>query len=133
MSLTLSWRGGLCFEAASDATTTLLDSDGRQGLSPMQAVAAGLGACMAMDVVHILTKARQTPEAFMVTLVAHRADVTPARFERFQLHFTITGHASTEQVERAISLSRDRYCSVWHSLRPDIALETSFEIVPPPG
>jgi putative redox protein len=57
-----------------------------------------------------------------------RADDPPRRFLSFALHFTITGAVPATAVERAIQLSRDRYCSVWHSLRQDIELTTTFEI-----
>ena len=48
----------------------------------------------------------------------------------FTLHFVLTGSVPTHAVERAIQLSRDKYCSVWHSLRQDIDLVTSFEVAP---
>ena len=46
------------------------------------------------------------------------------------LHFVVRGGVLADRVERAIELSRERYCSVWHSLRPDIDFRTSFEVVP---
>jgi putative redox protein len=49
------------------------------------------------------------------------------------LHVAVTGDVPADRVERAIELSRDRYCSVLHSLRSDIDLQTSFEILPRPG
>jgi uncharacterized OsmC-like protein len=45
-----------------------------------------------------------------------------------ELSFVVIGNVPPDRVERAIALSRERYCSVWHSLRPDIAFATSFEI-----
>jgi uncharacterized OsmC-like protein len=47
---------------------------------------------------------------------------------KIELRFVVTGDVAAEKVERALALSRDKYCSVWHSLRPDIALTTTFEI-----
>jgi uncharacterized OsmC-like protein len=52
---------------------------------------------------------------------------------RVRLHFTVTGEVAPSRVERAIALSRETYCSVWHSLRPDLTFETSFEIRPGDG
>ena len=46
------------------------------------------------------------------------------------LHFRLEGEVPAHAVERAIALSHDKYCSVWHSLRQDIAFETSFEVTP---
>jgi uncharacterized OsmC-like protein len=47
------------------------------------------------------------------------------------MQFTITGSVPDEQVQRAIDLSRDKYCSVWHSMREDIRLTTAFTVTPP--
>jgi len=49
-----------------------------------------------------------------------------------QLRFAIHGDVPAAAVERAITLSREKYCSVWHSLRPDIELTTAFDIVSAP-
>ena len=59
-----------------------------------------------------------------------RADDPPRRFLSSALHFTIAGAVPQTAVERAIQLSRDKYCSVWHSLREDITLTTSIDIQP---
>ena len=45
-----------------------------------------------------------------------------------RLRFTVTGNVPPETVERAIALSREKYCTVWHSLRQDISFETTFEV-----
>ena len=57
-----------------------------------------------------------------------RADGEPRRFTAVTLHYTITGQIPPEQVERAIALSREKYCSVWHSLRQDIAFTVTSSI-----
>ena len=44
-----------------------------------------------------------------------------------ELHFTIEGAAPAEAIERAIALSREKYCSVWHSMRQDIDFQVTFE------
>ena len=46
------------------------------------------------------------------------------------LHYTVAGEVPADRVARAIELSREKYCSVWHSMRHDIELTTSFEVVP---
>ena len=48
---------------------------------------------------------------------------------KVDLRFTLEGEIPGDRVERAIALSREKYCSVWHSLRPDIELTTSFEVI----
>lgn len=120
----------MTFAAASGSAAIVVDSDGAAGPSPMQAVAMGLSGCMAMDVVTILEKGRHPVKALRVTLAGERADAPPRRFTRITLSFHVTGDVPASAVERAIALSRETYCSVWHSLRQDIELITTFELHP---
>jgi putative redox protein len=85
---------------------------------------------MAMDVVHILKKGRHDLRGLKVDLVGHRAEQDPRRLTRVELSYSVTGDVPRDQVQRAIDLSRDKYCSVWHSLRQDIELEVTFTIAP---
>ena len=64
-----------------------------------------------------------------VGLVAERADEEPRRFTSVALQFTVTGNVPPEPIQRAIDLSREKYCSVWHSLRQDIELTATFTVV----
>jgi len=127
---TLTWQGGLQFRAATARTAIVLDSDSDAGPSPPEALAMALAGCMAIDVADIVTKGRHTLSALEVKVVGERRDESPYYFVHFTLHFAVTGSAPPHAVERAIQLSRDKYCSVWHSLRNDIRLETSFEVHP---
>ena len=124
----LRWTGDLRFEAHSGETRMTLDGDSVAGPSPVQALAMGLAACMGIDVALILQKGRLPLKALRAHLVGERAIDQPRRFLRIKLTFAVTGDVPPDKVERAIALSRERYCSVWHSLRQDIELETSFEI-----
>lgn len=128
VAASLVWDGDLRFRAASNAAAIVLDGDSTAGPSPVQALAFGLAGCMAMDVVAILVKGRHTFAAFDVKFVGHRADRNPHRFRRIALHFTVQGSVPGAAVERAIALSRERYCSVWHSMREDIEFTTTFEV-----
>jgi uncharacterized OsmC-like protein len=59
MSVDLTWSEGLAFRiTAADGRTSVVDGDGRAGLSPVELLAAATASCMAVDLVHILTKAR---------------------------------------------------------------------------
>ena len=89
-----------------------------------------LAGCMAIDVADIVIKGRHSLEALETKLVGHRRDDPPRHFVSFTLHFQVTGAVPAHAVERAIQLSRDKYCSVWHSLRQDLDLFTSFEVTP---
>ncbi len=89
-----------------------------------------LAGCMSIDLADIILKGRHPLTALEARLVGERADDPPRRFTRFTLHFIVGGSVPAQAVERAIQLSRDKYCSVWHSLRDDIVMETTFEVDP---
>ena len=129
----LTWQGELRFEARAGDHTLVVDSARRAGLSPTQALAVSLAGCMAMDVVDILQKGRFAVDGVKARLASERRAEAPRYVTRVALHFVVTGDVPADRVERAIELSRERYCSVWHSLRPDIDFRTSFEIVSSPG
>lgn len=96
----------------------------------MQAVAIGLAGCMGVDVVMILQRGRHALSALRVALEADRQPDPPRKFVRIRLVFCVAGDVPTHAIERAIALSREKYCSVWHSLNPAIELSTSFEQTP---
>lgn len=125
---TLVWRGDRRFAASSGSTVITLDSDGVVGPTPPQALAMALAGCMAIDLVDIITKGRHPLDELTASLIGHRLDEPPRRFTEFMLHFVIKGDVPEIAVKRAIQLSRDKYCSVWHSLRADIQLDTTFEV-----
>jgi putative redox protein len=125
---TLIWQGDLRFAARSGTTEIVLDSDGTAGPSPVQALAMALAGCMAIDVADIVSKGRHSFTALEATVVGQRQDDPPRRFLGFTMHFIVTGGVPDHAVERAIQLSREKYCSVWHSLRQDLPFETSFEV-----
>ena len=126
----LVWSGDLRFDASSGTSTAVVDGDSQRGPSPMQHAAMGLAGCMAADVVDIIRKGRHPLTALRVTFTGTRAEQPPRRFLRISLQFDIQGAVPPEVVERAITLSHEKYCSVWHSLRQDIALTTTFHVSP---
>lgn len=126
----LTWTGGLRFDAQSGGTSVVVDGDSEAGPSPMQALAFGVGGCMAADVVAILQKGRQPLTGLRVSLSAVRAPVPPRRFTQLVIQFDITGPVPQDAVDRAIALSRDTYCSALNSLRQDIPVELRSTIRP---
>ena len=110
----------------------LCDWEGTDAPSPVQMLALALAGCMASDVVTILEKGRLPLRGLRAVLSAERAPSEPRRFLNVDLRFEVAGDVPADRVERAIALSRERYCSVWHSMRQDIAFTTSFEVRPEP-
>jgi len=128
LALELEWQGGLRFRGTTGGVSLVLDSASEAGPTPVQALAFALAGCMAIDIVHILRKGRLEPRSLKVHLEAGRAPEDPKRLVSAHLHFVVAGDAPADKVERAIALSREKYCSVWHSLRPDIEFRASFEV-----
>jgi putative redox protein len=124
----LIWEHDLVFGGKSGDVVMTLDSGSEAGPSPMQALAFGLAGCMAMDVVHVLKKGRHDLRGMRADLTGQRANEEPRRFTAIALHYTVTGDVPAEAVERAITLSREKYCSVWHSMRQDIELTVTFKV-----
>ena len=124
----LRWEHDLVFSGTSGNLNLILDSSSKAGPSPMQALAFGLAGCMAMDVAHVVAKGRFKINGIGAKLTGQRAIEEPRRFTSIALHFTIDGEVPTDKIERAIALSRDKYCSVWHSMRQDIEFITTYEI-----
>lgn len=82
------------------------------GMRPMELMALSVGSCSSYDVVTILKKARQQITSCEAEVTAQRVDATPAIFESLHLHFKVAGvDLSEKQVQRAIELSADKYCS----------------------
>ena len=132
LALTLDWEEGLRFRGQCGPATIVLDAahEGQAGPTPVQALAFSLAGCMGIDVVNILVKGRHPLKGLQARLEAERSPDDPKRLTAVQLRFLVRGPVPPGAVERALQLSRDKYCSVWHSLRQDIAFRTSFEVRP---
>jgi putative redox protein len=129
VAVDLEWQGGLRFAGTCGSVELALDSPSGPGsVSPVQALAFALAGCMAMDVAAILTKSRLTVSSLRVRLDAERAAEEPRRLVGAALHFAVTGDVPPDRMDRALALSRDKYCSVWNSLRSDMELRTSYTI-----
>jgi putative redox protein len=126
----LVWEHDLVFSGQSKGVSITLDGMSAAGPSPVQALAFAVAGCMAMDVVHVVRKGRHDLRGLTCHLTAQRAPDDPHRFTSVEITYQITGAMPREPVQRAIDLSRDKYCSVWHSLRQDIPLTVTFTITP---
>jgi putative redox protein len=124
--VTAEWTGELAFTIRAGDHTIVTDGDSAQGLSPVQLLGAALAGCMATDV----ALGRQPLKNLVVTLSARRADHDPHRVVGVELHFAVGGAVNQAQLDRAVQLSREKYCSVWHSMREDITLDATTSIDP---
>jgi len=124
----LTWTHDLHFEATSGRSSLIVDGHAKAGPSPVEALAIALAGCMAIDVVDIVVKGRHELRGLTASLTANRAEEPPRRFVAVALHFVVTGDVPGAVVERALQLSKDKYCSVWQTLRQDIPFATTYEV-----
>ena len=100
------------------------------GVRPMEMLLLGMGGCTAFDVVHILKKARQPVSDCVVELTAERAASAPKVFTAIHAHFIVSGMGLTAaQVQRAVELSAEKYCSASIMLGKMAKITHDFVIV----
>ena len=133
MKTTVKWIEEVSFVAETESGHAVLvdgapEAGGRNlGPRPMELVLAGTAACTAFDVVWILKKARQPVSACVVDADAERAPVDPKVFTRIHLKYRVSGRGlNPDQVERAVRLSKEKYCSATLMLAK--TAEITFEV-----
>jgi putative redox protein len=134
MKTRVKWVDGVSFVAETGSGHAVVvdgapEAGGRNlGPRPMELVLAGTAACTAFDVVWILKKARQPVAECIVEAEAQRAAHEPKVFTRIHLVYRVRGHGLKHaQVERAVKLSKEKYCSATLMLAKTATI--SFEIV----
>ena len=97
----------------------------------MEMLLMGMGSCTAFDVLNILDKARADVTDCVAELEAERADDVPSVFTKIHVHFLVTGRSLKEkQVQRAVELSAEKYCSASIMLvKGGVEITHSFEII----
>lgn len=136
MQAKIAWVDGMSFVAESGSGHAVVidgppELGGRNiGARPMELLLMGVGACASVDVVMILKKARQAISDCVCELKAERADTEPKVFTAIHLHFVVTGNdLNPSQVERAVKLSAEKYCSASIMLgRGGVVMTHDFEI-----
>lgn len=136
MRVRIKWVENVCFLAESESGHAVVldgaaDAGGRNlGMRPMEMLLLGMGGCTAFDVVTILKKSRQAITDCAAEIEAERADSIPRVFTRIHVHFVVTGSGlNPAQVERAVQLSAEKYCSASIMLGKAVAITHDFEIV----
>lgn len=128
------WKRDEVFEAKSeDGKTVTIDGDSAHtyGPGPLQLVLMALCSCTSVDVVNILKKKRQDLTALRVSAHATQAETPPRVFTHIKLTYAVSGRLSRKAVEDAVSLSKNKYCSVSKMLEK--AATVDYEIVYPQG
>jgi len=136
METQLKWAGNAAFIGKTSSGHTVVmdgpaEGGGRNlGPRPMEMLILGMGACSTYDVVSILKKSRQEITDCEIKITSQRADSDPKVFTDIQLHFIVSGKDLKEkQVERAITLSAEKYCSASIMLGKTANITHDFEII----
>ena len=137
MHAKIRWVDDVHFEATSGSGHRVLldgppDSGGQnRGARPMEMMLLGLGGCTSFDVMSILKKSRQQVTDCVTQLSAQRDEGVPAVFESIHIHFQVTGHnLDPKRVDRAITLSAEKYCSASIMLsRAGVNITHDFELI----
>lgn len=130
-TIQLVWNGDFRFKGtARGGSITEIDGNSTDGTSPVDLLLESVGACAAIDVVDILKKSRQEVLGMAVEVEATRKDEPPRSVKRLNFRFRIKGPVDQQKAERAVDLSLEKYCSVFHTLRMDISLDVEVKIIP---
>ena len=141
LAATTGSRSGMQFVAETGSGHTLVmdgapdagkPENGGANLAPrpMETVLAGTGGCTAYDVVLILKRGRHDVRGCSVKLTSERAEADPKVFTKIHMHFVVTGRElAASAVERAITMSHDKYCSATIMLGKTAVITTSFELL----
>lgn len=140
MNIKVSWAGEAAFIGESGSGHKVVmdgppEGGGRDlGPRPMEMLLLGTGACSSYDVISILKKSRQNVKNCQVEISSERADSEPKVFTKIHLHFKIAGvDLKEKQVERAVSLSAEKYCSASIMLGKTAEVSHDYEILDAEG
>src|SRR5918999_3135235 len=124
--MSIQHLGGARYVGWNDAGDQIVidGEDVALGVRPMEALLAALGTCTAFDVVSILAKRRTPVESYRIELEGERAEEHPRRDTRIRVRHFVSGEGITqESLERAVTLSHEKSCSVAASLYSEIEYE----------
>jgi putative redox protein len=101
-----------------------------KGMRPMQLLLAAMGGCSSIDVINILKKQRQDLKDIKITVTGEREkDAIPSLYTDVHAHFKLYGNLDHDKVEKAVTLSVEKYCSVAKTLEKNAKITYSFEII----
>ena len=135
MIASAQWKQGPQYEGRSESGHTILfdtDPGHAAGPTPMEAVLTSLCACTSVDVVSILKKKREPLTGLTVSAVAEQSKEPPRVFTHIRLIYRITGKVTQKAAEDAVSLSKNKYCSVSKMLEKAVKIDYEIEYADEP-
>ncbi|MBL4950709.1 OsmC family protein [Neobacillus sp. YIM B02564] len=132
METAIKWLGKMAFSGVTPSGHEIKmdaapDIGGENtGARPTELILNAVAGCTGIDIISILHKMRLNPIAFHIDVKGDRADDHPKRFTNIHIHYALEGELPEDKVVRAIQLSKDKYCSVAHSLNAEITASYSI-------
>lgn len=130
---TLRWVPGGNRFISTDSTghsVVMSKPDENTGMKPSELILSALAGCASVDVVDILAKKRTPLTHLEVQLNAEQDADPPWTFRKIFMKFIVKGDGLTEKnIQQAIDISEEKYCSVAATLRGKAEIITSFEIL----
>jgi putative redox protein len=125
----LTWEKDLVFTARIRGYAIDFDAEAKEGCIPTDSLLMSLPGCMAIDIVLFLKKMKAEINRFEIETVGERNPAPPKYFNAVHMKIRIAGKGITpKKLDRVISLSREKYCSVYHSLRKDMDIRVTYTI-----
>jgi putative redox protein len=125
----LSWEKDLVFTARIRGYQFEYDPKAMEGCWPTDTLLMSLAGCLGIDVVMFLQKMKAEIKEFEIETSGERNPIPPQYYKSVKMVIHISGKGITpKKLDRAIALSQEKYCSVYHSLRKDIEVTVSYEI-----
>ena len=126
----LFWEKDLLFKGMTQSGYEIeFDAAVQWGCMPTESLLLSLAGCMGIDVVSFITKMHAELHKFKMDIEGERNPTPPQYYTAITMHMHLTGKGIKEsQVDRAIKLSQEKYCSVYHSLRPDLTVKVGYTI-----
>lgn len=132
METTIKWTGKMAFSSATPSGHEIKMDAAEEiggensGARPTELLLNAVAGCTGIDIISILQKMRLEPTSFEMQVKGERADDHPKRFTAIHIHYALEGELPDDKVVRAIQLSKDKYCSVSHSLNANITVSYSI-------
>ncbi|MDQ0229560.1 OsmC family protein [Metabacillus malikii] len=132
MNLTIDWKGKMGFSSITPSGHEIIMDASEEvgglnsGARPTELLLNAVAGCTGIDIISILQKMRLEPASFQISVEGNRADEHPKRFTTIHIHYALEGDLPDAKVIRAIELSKDKYCSVSHSLNAEITVSYSI-------
>lgn len=132
MKTTINWAGKMAFSSVTPSGHEIKMDAAQEiggensGARPTELLLNAVAGCTGIDIISILQKMRLEPTSFLMDVEGERAEDHPKRFTNIKIHYSLEGDLPEEKVIRAIQLSKDKYCSVSHSLSASISVSYSI-------